>query len=163
MKSIIGLLICISLVGCASTGPMYKDSRASNSLEETSCRLIVYRTPQSQQYILRSASVKIDDLSIGKSSYNGYKVFTTTPGNHRITVDMWDAPGKCSLPFSCSKGETLFFQVEPRTNNLLATSLGGAIGSAIEAHGKDCGGAFSVQKVDADAAFPLLQELPLIK
>jgi hypothetical protein len=146
--------------GCAATGQKYSEKlNATNVQTASSARLVVLRTRESSQYSARSVSVKVDGQSVGSCDYAGFNIFDVSVGKHSLIVDMWDSPGTCELPIDLAGGNEYFFEIKPRSGNLVGMLLGGIIGAAIETSGKQCGGAFAVEPISKDLAVPKLADL----
>jgi hypothetical protein len=173
---IVALLVGL-LAGCAATGPRYAETVATlPDIPRHSTRLTVFRTAESGQYSGRSATLRIDGRESGSCDFAGYQVFDVRAGPHVLAVNMWDAPGSCSLSVDVLGGEDYFFEISPRQESLVALTLGtviGAIGGRLgpevapaaimgaESSGKGCGGAFSIAVVDEGAARRKLADLRL--
>jgi hypothetical protein len=139
-----------------------------------STRFTVYRTAASMQFSGRAATVRIDGKEFGSCEFAGYQVFHVRAGPHVLAVNMWDAPGSCSLSIDVLGGEDYFFEIAPRQESLVAMTLGtviGALGGGLgpafapavvmgaESSGRKCGGAFSIAVVDEAAARRALADL----
>lgn len=158
----------VLLGGCAASGPMYKapEKAEINQISDSS-RLIFLRTGGDAQYSARDAAIKIDGTSAGGCEYKGFKMITIAPGLHTLTVDMWDAVGSCSVLFKLEAGKTYYFEIKPRSENLIAGGFGllgllpALAGQGIESSGKTCSGAFSIAQIpeeDAQAKLGNLRE-----
>jgi hypothetical protein len=156
--------LAVALTACAATGPRYSEQIAAlPEIPRQSTRLTVFRTADSTQYSGRSAAVTVDGREVGGCDFAGYQTFYVSAGPHVLTVGMWDAPGSCRLSVNVLGGEDYFFEISPRTENVLAGFLGAVIGGiggsmalagapfavmGSESAGKDCGGAFSIVTVE---------------
>lgn len=165
----------IALTACAATGPRYPEHVAmSADIPPHTTRLTVFRTAESTQYSGRSATVKIDGRERGGCDFAGYQSFFVPAGPRTLAVEMWDAPGKCSLSIDVLGGEEYFYEVFPRAESSIASFLGVLISlfapartsgiapfaiMGAESAGKACGGAFSVIGVDEDLARRKLKDL----
>jgi hypothetical protein len=177
VNAILLFVLAMALGGCAATGPEYPEQAAiANTAASQSARLTVFRTAESLQYSGRSATVGIDGKDAGGCEYAGFSMFDVPAGSHVLTVSMWDAPGTCQLQVEVLSGATYFFEITPRTGNLVAGLPGllvsgfgvlGALvggvamiaGMAAESSGKICGGAFAIESVDENAALSKLATL----
>lgn len=174
-KSLSVLGLSIALAACAATGPRYAEHiGALPDIPRQSTRLTVFRTAEYMQYSGRSATVKIDERELGGCDFAGYQTFYVNSGPHVLTVEMWDAPGTCSLSTNVLGGEEYFFEISPRIENWAAGFLGamvGALGGSAaragapfavmgsESAGKPCGGAFSIVAVEEGIARRKINDL----
>jgi hypothetical protein len=157
------LFLTITVVGCAATGPTYSESTASRLKSTDAARVTIYRTGDHMQYSGRAVRLALDKNVIGNVDYKGFNIFDVVAGQHVLTADMWDAPGKCYVVLNLLPATEYYFQVLPRSENLLSGILGGALGMAIESGGKECGGAFAITPVVKESALSALQPLRLTK
>jgi hypothetical protein len=176
-KELTALGLAIALAACVATGPQYFEYVATlPDVPRESTRLTIFRTSENTQYSGRSATVRIDGSERGNCDFAGYQTFYAPPGPHVLAVEMWDAPGRCSLAIEVLGGEEYFFEVRPRAENWVAGFLGAMIGGiaggigptvgafaimGAESSGQACAGAFSIVEVDEDAALRKLRDLHL--
>jgi hypothetical protein len=176
-KGFPALGLAITLAACVATGPRYAEYVATlPDIPRQSTRLTVFRTAEGTQYSGRSATVRIDGRERGGCDFAGYQIIYVPSGPHVLAVEMWDAPGRCSLSIDVLGGEEYFFEVKPRTESLVAGFLGAMIGGiaggigptvapfavmGAESSGQGCGGAFSIVDVDESAALRKLKDLHL--
>jgi hypothetical protein len=177
LKGLTAFGLAITLAACVATGPRYSEYVATlPDIPRQSTRLTIFRTAESTQYSGRSAAVRIDGRERGGCDFAGYQIFYVPSGSHVLAVEMWDAPGRCSLSIDVLGGEEYFFEVRPRTESLVAGFLGAMIGGiaggmgptvapfavmGAESSGQGCGGAFSIVDVDESAALRRLKDLHL--
>ena len=163
------LLACAALIGCAS-GPKYAlNPLASAAVPPTVARITVLRTGEHVQYSARNAR-----LRLGGRRYpippGSYRIVDVPPGEQTLVVDMWDAPGSCSLRVRLPAGKACFFEVTPRAASFLSGSTGPLVGGltgvavmfggmVIESAGKPCGGAFALAPLEDAVAREKLREL----
>ncbi len=107
----------------------------------------------------RSARIKLNGTKIGECDRNGFNMFDASAGHHKLMVDLWDVPGTCEVEFDIGPKEVLYFQIEPRSESVMAGALGGIIGSAIEGSGAHCDGAFRIKWTESERAKSLLSSL----
>lgn len=165
----LGLLcLVIALAACAATGTRYAEHvSAFPDIPAHAARLTVFRTAESAQYSGRSATVRVDGREVGGCDFAGYQLFYVPAGPHVLTVEMWDAAGRCRLSVDVLGGEEYFYEISPRAEQLAADflgtvigAMGGATGLAIapfaamgaESEGRACGGAFSITGVEETSA-----------
>lgn len=151
--------LSITIVSCAATGPTYSESVASRPKSKDAARVTIYRTGDNMQYSGRAVRLALDKNVIGNVDYKGFNIFDVESGQHVLTADIWDAPGKCNVVLNLMPATEYYFQVLPRTESLLSGMLGGALGMAIESGGKECGGAFAIAPVVKESALSALQTL----
>lgn len=151
------------LVGCAATGPKYSENVQTRTKSPDTARVTIYRTGDHMQYSARAVRLTLDKKVIGNVDYKGYNIFDVKDGQHMLTADMWDAPGKCEVALMLQADTEYFFQVQPRTESLMSGLVGGVLGMAIESGGKECGGAFAITPIDKEIALNALQPLRLTK
>jgi hypothetical protein len=165
MKKFTGILVAVAFFsGCAATGPKYTEQLSHLPVvKENSARIFVFRTGEFAQYSARAASVKLDGTSIGKCEYKGFNIFDVPASTHTLTVDMWDSPGSCSLKIEVDQHNEYYFEIKPRSGNLMGALFGGLVGAAAESAGKECGGAFMIEPVTPDIAKTKLIDLSLSK
>jgi hypothetical protein len=167
--------------GCASSGPRYAELWPDvEPVTEGYGRVVIFRTRDSVQYMLRGARLKVNDVERGALQIGEFRFYNLRAGEHRLSTDMWDVSGSCHVNISLEAGQTLYFQVDPRRANfwsfagpalavdLLMESVSlslatGLISGAAESYGKVCGGAFLLYPVDAESARQHLLELELGK
>jgi len=167
--------LVIVLAACAATGTRYAEYVSTfPDIAAHATRLTVFRTAESTQYSGRSATVRVDGREVGGCDFAGYQMFHVPAGPHVISVEMWDAPGKCRLSVDVLGGEEYFYEISPRAQHLAADFMGtligamsGATGLAIgpfaalgaESEGRACGGAFSINGVEETAALRKVRDL----
>lgn len=149
----------LTVAGCAASGPKYSESNANRPKSPEAARVTVYRTGDSMQYSGRAVRIALDKNVVGSVDYKGFNIFDIEAGQHVLTADMWDAPGKCNVEVKLSPATEYFFQVLPRSESLFSGMVGGALGMAIESSGKECGGAFAIIPVTNEYAIKALQPL----
>jgi hypothetical protein len=155
----VGLIL---LGGCAARGPVYDEQVVKQSADSQNARLITFRMKE-DGLSRRGASVKLNGEPLGKLAHAGFNVFDVKPGKHALMVDQWDAPGTCTLQIDVAAGNTYYFEVKQRSENVTSRVFFGLIGGAIESAGRECGGAFSIEPVPSDVAAQKLPSLKLTK
>ena len=163
MEKFTGIILAVVFfAGCAATGPKYMEQVSQLPVvKENSARLFVFRTGEFAQYSGRAASVKLDGTTIGKCEYKGFNVFNIPASSHTLAVDMWDSPGSCLLKIEVEPRNEYYFEIKPRSGNLMGALFGGLVGAAAESAGKECGGAFMIEPVKPDIAKTKLGDLSL--
>lgn len=160
------LLLSTILVtsGCAATGQNFIDHQSQlKKLDGNESRIYIYRTDESMQYSARAASVKLDNSIKKPCDYKGFNNFDVPTGSHQLQVDIWDSPGTCTISTNLSSQTEHYFEIKPRTGNLIGALAGGLVGAAIESSGKTCGGAFSIEEVEPTLALQKIQSLKLTR
>jgi hypothetical protein len=161
---------CLLLSACAATGPSFEvEQEKIAAVGSDTARFVFYRTNDSFLYSARKSRIVIDGETTGAVALGGFFYRDVTPGRYRMKADMWDAPGNCELLLTADAGSLYYFQVDPRKESLwsfagpagagdllgaeIAVSVAaGVVGMAAESYGKECGGAFRLYPVGADAA-----------
>jgi hypothetical protein len=151
-NELIASVLCACLLSaCSASGPKYSDDQgAQPTAPADEARIVVFRRGETEGSA-RSVALHIDGTFLGKCDYKGYNVFEVSPGQHVLTVGLWDAPGSCKLPVTVEAGTSYYYRLKPRDASLIAGMVGGVIGMAIESAGKQCGGAFSIEPVEQDS------------
>lgn len=150
------------LIGCTATGNLYSDYEKNLSGSRGKmARIFIYRTGENSQYSMRAARISLNKDAIGKIKHKGFNVFEVVPGVHIIAADLWDSAGSCALPVHLEEGREYYFEVVPRTENLMAGLIFGVIGTAVESTGKQCSGPFKIAEVEKEAALSQLVSLKL--
>ncbi|HSI96591.1 MAG: hypothetical protein ACAH09_06600 [Methylophilaceae bacterium] len=163
VRAISLLLLTITIVGCAATGPMYSEEAANRPKSPETAQVTIYRTGDHVQYSARAVRLTLDKNVIGNVDYKGFNIFDVEAGQHTLTADMWDAPGKCDVVLNLLPATEYYLQVLPRSGSLASGLVGGVLGMAIESGGKECGGAFAITPVAKETALNALQPLRLTK
>lgn len=158
-RSFLLVLFATNIVGCAAKGPMYSESIEMREKQADKALVTVYRVGGTFQYAGRSVHLKLDNQDLGSVDNKGFNIFDVVPGQHTLSSDMWDAPGKCTIAVDIEPYKQYFFEVYPRADNLLSGMVAGVVGMAIESSGKECGGAFAIGPVSAETAKNQLQPL----
>jgi hypothetical protein len=168
----------VALAGCSATGTTYKDHPAHNEpVPANTARIVVFRLDRAQNSTV-VAKVQLDKAEFGHLRESGFLVRDVSPGAHTLGVDLPMDAGACGLPLEIASGETGYFLVAPRSENMMArtpgsiletfspTILGSLIGAlateagaALESAGKKCGGPFSVVRILPAAAQAMLSDL----
>jgi hypothetical protein len=163
VRTISLLFLNIAIAGCAATGPTYSESTAKRPQSLEAARVTIYRTGDHMQYSGRAVRLTLDKNVIGNVDYKGFNIFDIAAGEHTLTADIWDAPGKCNIALNLKPATEYYFQVLPRSESLLSGMVGGVLGMAIESGGKECGGAFAISPVEKEFAITALQPLRMSK
>lgn len=151
---------CVALSGCAASGAVYREQVAkSTPPAPNQARVTVYRTGESSQYSGRDARISLNGKPTIDVAYKGFNIVDVESGSHTLSVDIWDSPGSCALSVMLEANKDFFYEIKPRSANLVSFLLGGVVGAAIESSGKQCGGAFALIPVEKNLALPAL--LPL--
>ena len=165
LKTVLVLLACIFFVGCASTGKSF--SEFNNSTESKAkpgaSKAIVYRTTDSMLMSLRAARIKLNENEVASCERGGFVSIDIPPGANTLSVDIWDAPGSCTLTATATQPNLIvYYEVKPRSSGITALALGGLLGGAIEGD-KACSGPFEIKQVGKDEALSKLINLRLSK
>lgn len=150
-------LAALMLSGCAASGPQYA-AKPTTAATAQLAELVVFR-PGEWMLGGRSARIKVDEADTQYVKRQGFISIDVAPGQHTLAADIIDAPGTCQLPITVDRGSVSYYEVQPRSSSMTAGLLFGVVGMAIESSGKDCGGAFSIARVEPDYATKILQSL----
>ena len=131
LKTVLVLLACIFFVGCASTGKSF--SEFNNSTESKAkpgaSKAIVYRTTDSMLMSLRAARIKLNENEVASCERGGFVSIDIPPGANTLSVDIWDAPGSCTLTATATQPNLIvYYEVKPRSSGITALALGGLLG-----------------------------------
>jgi hypothetical protein len=118
MKVAGALALFISIYGCAATGPSYQEFSQSMGVNQTKARLLLFRTKETAQASVRTASVKINGAYAAGVQHGGFAVVEIPPGKHTLTVDLPATWGQCDLVIDTAAGNEYYFEVKPRVENL---------------------------------------------
>lgn len=153
------LALCLALLvsACSATGPKYTEMAASTpAVAPDKSRIYFYRNDAFAAGG-RSAPITINGVLAGECANAGFIYTDLKPGNHVITTELWDAPGKYTIYYNAEAGKTHYIRIAPREDALTAGVLFGVIGMAIESGNSDKGGVFALlptppQQATADLA-----------
>ena len=178
MGKLLALGLLVTLCGCSATGAKYKDHPANTEpVPAGTARLVVFRMDRAQNSTA-VAKLRLDKAPFGDLRENGFLARDVAPGAHTLKVDLPVDPGACGLPLEIADGETGYFLVAPRSENMIARTPGAIfealaptllgtlaysaasdVGAALESAGKKCGGPFSIVRVLPAAAVPMIKDL----
>jgi predicted small lipoprotein YifL len=158
-KMTLPFVLLAILSGCAATGPLYSNDIENRATPLDQARMTIYRPGGSAQGAARSVRLKLDETNIGNVDYKGFNIFEIEAGEHTLTADLWDIPGKCDVALNLLPNTEYYFQVLPRTASLVSGFAGGVLGMAVESGGKKCGGSFAIIPVEKGTALGELHGL----
>jgi hypothetical protein len=179
------LLLIAALPGCATQGKPYAETiEQAGAPPPDRARVIVLRPDQRfDNYSLSKAYVRIDDEPLGKLAYRGFLLADIDPGIVELSTSARSKLyGVCRLPLEVAAGETLYVDLSPRTESVVADIVGSVAGlavpgadsfaesigamfvgsaaaSAVESAGKPCGGPFRLTRIPESAALSALTRL----
>ena len=179
------LLLVAALPGCATQGKPYAESiELAGTPEPERARIIVLRPDQRvDNYSLSKAYVRINEELLGKLAYRGFLLAEVDAGAVEVSASgMSKVYGACRLPLEVAAGETLYVDLAPRTESVIADVVGSLVGlmvpgldsfaegigamtagsaaaSAIESAGKLCGGPFRLTRIPESTALSALARL----
>lgn len=173
------LAVCLS-GGCSMSSERVRqaDHFAAPTPEPTA-RLYFVRTRQSKLYLFRGAALTIDGERAGSVGFGTVVYRDVLPGVRGISVSTWDAPGRCMQRVAVEAGETLYFEVAPRSESFhayvagdvaatlvsrsaVAGAVGGLMGLMYESRQAECGGPFAIAPLDATMARKRMTHLALM-
>ena len=182
MRKVLALGLIATLAGCAATGKPYKDHPAyTEPVPVDQARVVVFRMDKAQNSTV-AATMEIDGLVFGSLRESGFVWHDIDTATHVVRADVPSEQGTCLLTFQIAAGETGYFIVEPRVANavaktpgtiasviadallpgvtpLILSEMATQAGAVLESAGKRCGGPFSVTRVPAAVAEPMVMEL----
>jgi len=179
------LLLVAALPGCATQGKPYAETiELAGAPLPARARIIVLRPDQRfDNYSLSKAYVRIDKELFGKLAYGGFLFADVDAGAVEIsTSGKSKVYGVCRLPLEVAAGETLYVDLAPRTESVIADivgslaglmvpgldsfaegigamTVGSAAASAAESAGKLCGGPFRLTRIPESTALSALARL----
>jgi hypothetical protein len=179
------LVLLAALAGCATQGKPYAEIiEQAGAPPAGQGRVVVLRPDQRfDNYSLSKAYVRIDDEPLGKLAYGGFLLADVEPGAVVVSTSARSKLyGVCRLPLEVAAGETLYLDLAPRTESVVADVVGtlasfvvpgvdslgegiaaGTAGvvaaSAIESAGKACGGPYRLTRIPETTALSALARL----
>ena len=105
---LLGVVLIMSVMGCATTGPKYSIVRNNiTPLSKEQGRIIFYRPD-----ILFGAGMRpdilIDGKKIGKSRHGTVFYVDVDPGKHQVTVPVVLYPGETAIDIELRQNETVY-------------------------------------------------------
>ncbi|HEY9103976.1 DUF2846 domain-containing protein [Chitinimonas sp.] len=156
-------LALVYLSGCASSrasGVPYAEYKGYPlEANPTRSRLVIYRPSAGMMTAARDTRLKVNELPVGSCQPGGFIVSSHVPGTQVLAADLADSPGACKVTLETEAGKEYFFEVRPRSEAITSGLMLGVLGQALESSGKVCGGAFSIEQVDAQTAANALSQL----
>jgi hypothetical protein len=183
------LILLAALPGCATQGKPYSETiDQAGALAPARARIVVLRPDQRfDHYSLSKAFVSIDGEPLGKLAYGGFLLAEVDTGVVEVSASAKSRMyGVCRLPLEVAAGETLYLDLAPRSESVVANVVGGlasyavpgvdslaesvaagtagsAAVSAAESSGKVCGGPYQLKRIPESAALSALARLTASK
>jgi len=116
------------LSACAATGPKYEAVASSLPLVETAKARVFLLRPSQFQAGGAAAPIAVDGKAMGELPNASFLYVDIEPGEHTLTIDRWDYPGKFTLVLTLQAGETRYIEVAPRGSAATAGAVGSMFG-----------------------------------
>lgn len=182
----VALLVSFAaLASCATPGKPYLEYMAeAGPVPEGQARIVLLRPDKRSP---SKAYVRIGDELLGKLANEGFLLADVHAGAVEISASgKSKVYGACRLPLEVAAGETLYVDLAPRTESVVADIVGSLAGlavpgadsvaqsvgamvvgsaaaSAAESAGKLCGGPFRLTRIPETTALPALERLTASK
>jgi hypothetical protein len=121
-------------LACAATGPSYEEVKATAPGPTANSSRIIFLRPKDRydDYSASPAAVLVDDEQVGRLAYGGFFFVDVEPGPVSLKVQADSAwHGVCHVEMQTKAGETVFFDVGPRTSHVVAGAVGAVIGGVL--------------------------------
>ena len=128
------LLAAATLSGCGATGELYPAALAKTGpLPEGHGRIVLLRSDDfANRNVASPVYVRIRDDLIGKLAYRGFLIAQVPAGDVVLRASAKSRMyGVCELPVSVASGETLYVDVDPRSEYQVADIVGAVVGGAV--------------------------------
>jgi len=151
------------MLGCAATGPSYKDFMSTwQPLDKSSARVFFYKEEKKDFFGIASTAVfSVNSVQKGIVNWGGFNVIDLPPGTTKLSVSQQGGMGSCNAQVSLKENTQYFFKVEQRFDQAVAGFLFGLAGALIEAQAGDCTGAYKFSPVEPEVANERLSTLRL--
>ncbi len=128
--------ITAALVGCAADGPSYQDITASSApVAADQARVVLLRREDRyDDYSASKATIRINDQEAGQLAYGGFFFVDVLPGQVTLLASARNPLfGTCELLIPAVAGSTVYVDVAPRTEHIVAGLVGSVAGGAAAA------------------------------
>jgi|SRR5688572_24654775 len=185
IRTVALLIPFAALASCATPGKPYPEHMAeAGPVPEGQARIVLLRP---DRHGASKAYVRIGDELLGKLANERFLLADMDAGNVEISASGKSRVyGVCRLPLAVAAGETLYVDLAPRTESVIADVVGSLAGlavpgadsvaesvgamvvgsaavSAAEGAGKLCGGPFRLTRIPESMALPALERLTASK
>lgn len=183
---VVALLVSFAaLASCATPGKPYPEHMAeAGPVPDGQARIVLLRPDKRGP---SKAYVRIDEKLLGKLAIEGFLLADVHAGAVEISASGKSKMyGVCRLPLEVAAGETLYVELAPRPENVVADvvgslaglavpgadsvaqsvgamAVGAAAASAAESAGKLCGGPFRLTRIPETTALSALETLTVSK
>jgi hypothetical protein len=105
---LIGVVLIISVMGCATTGPKYSTVKSNiTPLSKEQCRIIFYR-PDIIYGAGQRPDILLDGRKVGQSRRGTVFYVDVDPGKHQVTVPVTLYPGETTIDIELRQNETVY-------------------------------------------------------
>ena len=127
-------LLAAALSGCGATGELYSETVAkAGALPEGTGRIVLLRSDDfANRNVASPVYVRIEEDLIGKLAYRGFLIAQVPAGDVVLKGSAKNRMyGVCELPLRVSSGQTLYVDVDPRSEYQIADIVGAVVGGAV--------------------------------
>jgi hypothetical protein len=131
---IMSTLLAAALSGCGATGELYPETLAKTGpLPGGTGRIVLLRSDDfANRNVASPVYVRIQEDLIGKLAYRGFLITEVPAGDVVLKASAKNRMyGVCELPLAVSSGETLYVDVDPRSEYQVADIVGAVVGGAV--------------------------------
>lgn len=187
---VVALLVSLAaLASCATPGKPYPEYMADAApVPEGQARIVLLRPERRfDNNSLSKVYVRMDEVLLGKLAPREFLLADVHAGAVEISASSKSQVyGACRLPLEVTAGETLYVDLAPRTESVIADVVGSLAGlavpgadsvaqsvgamvagsaaaSAVESAGKPCGGPFRLTRIPETTALAALETLTASK
>lgn len=153
-RQVIALIIFSTLGLCSCThtrsGPTY-DSMFQNASPQTeNSRIVVFRKQAFTGLYDRAWDIKVDSQIIGALRAGTFVYVDCPPGDHDLSLHLWDEPGTSRASIDTTGGHAYFFDAELNSNasKMDVGAAFGLVGMAVASGMTDNRGPISFTPVD---------------
>ena len=140
-KAILGITttsVIAALVACAIEGPSFTDITASSApvAPDQTRVVLLRRKDRYDDYSASKATIRVNDQKARKLGYGGFFYVDVPPGEVTLRASARNPMfGTCELRIPAVAGNTVYVDIAPRTEHIVAGVVGSAVGGAAAASG----------------------------
>lgn len=130
--------VTAALVGCAVQGPSYAEMTTSAApvTANQSRVVLLRRKDRYDDYSASKATIRINDQKAGELGYGGFFFVDVPPGDVTLLASAQNTRfGTCELRISAVAGNTVYVDVGPRAEHVVAGLVGSVAGGAVASSG----------------------------
>ncbi|MFA5593266.1 MAG: hypothetical protein WC989_08135 [Micavibrio sp.] len=146
MKKFIILVFALGLSACGTTGSVNL-AKIDEPIASNKARIIVTRNT-SLLYLAGAADVRSNGEKIASLGRGGSVVHDVSKGQNTLSVSTPTAPGQFTVNFKAEPKKTYYFEISPRSGNVMGAYGLGMIGDAINASVSEQSGYFQIDLKD---------------